>query len=327
MKKMVAILVALMLLALPFASAESVFYFADPTLKMNAGGENMSFDLTGMELCVAANQVGENVVAKLFVTGGGETLFAIDLNVAGYTVLLTATGLSSVLSFTVPEEALQSVMSASSGAGIQIPDEVMEKVTNIITQSIQMDEQNGTIRIPYTAVNDVLTEILPYVDLSSIPNANADEIIAKIEELKQANSGVDLVGSFSSEDNGNFALEFSAYPVQDGTAAETAVINVSTASADGNFTLLVDVGGQGSLNISLIDGLLTVALNAPGTQFELTGKPGSRDADVELVQLDGSNAIDITQLSEEDTTKLGQELMMGASGLINYLYSALGAAS
>ena len=37
--------------------------------------------------------------------------------------------------------------------------------------------------------------------------------------------------------------------------------------------------------------------------------------------------LDITQLSEEDTTKLGQELMMGASDLINYLYIALGAAA
>ena len=50
MKKILAVLVAVLMMALPFASAQEAFYFADPVLSM---GEGMDIDLTGLELVFA----------------------------------------------------------------------------------------------------------------------------------------------------------------------------------------------------------------------------------------------------------------------------------
>lgn len=322
MRKLIAVLVALMLLALPFASAETVAYFADPTLKMSMGGQDTNIDLTGLELCIAAKQVGENIAAKIFVNGQDKMLYAIDFNVVGTTVLFTATGLSDVFSATVPEEALQSVSGMEAG-NFQVPDEVVEKVTGILMSQIEMNEEDGSIHIPYTAVNDILSELVPYLGDMNIPGLDTNDLAAKIDQLKQSNSGLDLVGTFASDDEGNTAIEASVYLAKDGVVDENAVFALSLAVQQNGFVLIVDLGDMGSLAITFVDGELAVAVEAQGTSFELSGKVGTKEADVEIVELDGTNAIDVTTLEGDAAEQLGNQMMMGASELMSYVYSAL----
>lgn len=326
MKKMIAILVALMLLAMPFASAESVLRLANPTLSMNMNGETMNFDLTGTELCLALNQLNEDTVAlKLFINGNGETLFAIDANLTASAVLVSATGLSKVLSVPIPEELLQSIEKMDLGGGFQLPEEVTEKISNIVMSAIEVDEETGAIRVPHTALNDVLTEVLPYLDQAPVPGLNTEEVKKAIEDMKANDSGFDLIGTFDSAEDGSSSAVFSLYPVQNGELSETPLGTLGLDIADNGFTLTVDVGDEGALTLSFVDGLFTLAFQSEkeGMDMALTCEIGATEADVELVELDAANAVDVTALSEEDIQTLSNELMGGATGLLGHVFSAL----
>ena len=91
--------------------------------------------------------------------------------------------------------------------------------------------------------------------------------------------------------------------------------------------LSVNLGDQGTLEVSFESGALYVALTQDATVYSLTGKVGTTEADVEFVELDAANAVDIESLGEEDMAKIGEELMTGASGLISFLMSAMSSAA
>ena len=322
MKKILAVLVAVLMMALPFASAQEAFYFADPVLSM---GEGMDVDLTGLELVFAGGLAGEKDAVKIIVNGNGETLFTIDINVVGTTVLMSATGLSNVYSFTMPEEMGQGLNLDFSN--FKLPDEVVEQVTGIVLGAIEIDEETGEMRIPYTAVNDILELVAPYLDQVNIPGMNVDDLIKGLAQMKESDSGIDLRGSFGGDEDGSFTFDFSAYMVDGGVIADEAAFGISMAMAEGSFAMNIDAGEQGNVTIGLEGEQLSIAFVSNETQFSLTGKAGNTDVDVDFVELDGTNAIDFNTLSEEDSAKLSEEFMAGAGALISFVMGALGVAA
>ncbi len=320
MKKLLAVLIAIMMLAMPVAFAQEVFTFADPVLSMGELGE---LDLTGLELNFAGGTVGDATALKLFINSTDGTLFTVDANVVGETVLLTASGLSSVYSIAIPANVTDKLDLSN----FQIPDEVVEEIGGIVMQSIEFDEENGTMRIPYTAVNDILEKVAPYLEQLDIPGLNIEEVTEGIAKLKENNSGIDLVGAFTTEEDGSMAVDFSAFVVENGVFAETAAFEFALGISDTGFVLSVNLGDQGTLEVSFESGALYVALTQDATVYSLTGKVGTTEADVEFVELDAANAVDIESLGEEDMAKIGEELMTGASGLISFLMSAMSSAA
>lgn len=322
MKKLIALLIAMMMLTISVASAESVLSISDLKMSTTTDGEETTIDLTGLELCIAGDELEDGVIGlKIYVNGNGETLYTVDVNIVGDTLLMTATGLSSVLTMAIPEELPTEELDLSDG--FELPDEAVEKITNILMESMEVDEENGTVRIPYTAVNDILGEALPYLDPAKMVGVDLEQFKAQLDEMKANDSGFDLVGSFASEDESGFAADFSVYTVDGGVVADEAAFGMTLAASDNGFALAVDAGEAGGLLVTYAEGQVAFALEAGDNSFALAAKIAEVEADVALTKLDPANAIDIENLSDEDSEALGTELTNGLGDLMNYVFSIL----
>ena len=321
MKKMIAILVALMLMAMPIALAEPSFTLKDPVLKINMG-EEMNLDLTGLELVLVGGELGDKAAAEILINGNGETLFSIHANVIGETVLLTADGLSNVYSIKIPADVTSSMEGLQ---GIQLPEIDVEGIMEILMGSMEMD--GNTIRIPYTAVNDVLEKLVPAVEGLEIPGINLDpaQFADAVKQLKDTNSGITLEGSYAEADNGT-AISAKAFMIQDSAASADPLFTLDVAVGE-DMSFNLDIPGQASLSFATSGEKFTLAMSADGTGFELTASAIVGETEVSFVELDGANAIDVETITEEQATAMTQEVMGAAGNLINFLYGALGAAA
>ena len=318
MKKLFALLLALMMLALPFASAEQAFTFSDPVIVVNMG-EEMTIDLTGLQLLIAAGQVGEIPAVQIDINGDGQKLYGISMNITQTEALVALDGVSQVLKVAIPEAATSAANLDLSGLDIDM-DALMETLMN----GIQVEDD--TITVPYTTVNELLAQVLLAFEGMEIPGVDTTQLTEAAEELLASNSGVTLVGSYTQDEDGSMAVAGEAYLVQDGEVQEESLCSLGLAIVGEAVTISLDVKDMGSFGLVIDGEQITISADVMGTSFSLTGKVGSTEADVEFVELDGTDAIDANAMTEEQSEQLSNELMAGASDLINYVYSALGAA-
>lgn len=324
MKKTIAILIALMLLVTAAASAESVFSFADPVLTLNMG-ETQTFDLTGLELVIASEEMNGGIAVQIDINGDGNKLLGIAMNIVGDTAVFAIDGVSNVYSVQVPMGAVSSVASLD----LSSLDIDFEALVGSVLSSIEMD--GDTIKVPYTAVNDVLEAIAPVLGSIEIPGLDASQVADLIAQLKQSNSGVNLEMTLTQGED-TVSVSAKAIPVQDGTAATEAALIFSFNMDESGLSLNIEVPGQGAFyfNASPIDDekvKVNLGGNAQGAGFELSGIASSGEADVEFAALDAGNAINIESMTEEQNEAFMGELMGAAAGLIGYVYTALGAAA
>ena len=98
MKKIIALLIALMMLALPFASAETLL-ISSPVL--SAAGQTI--DLSGLEIAAGINSDENLAVVQIDFNGNGQKLYGITLNVTpDGRVLIAPDGISNVYYMDVP---------------------------------------------------------------------------------------------------------------------------------------------------------------------------------------------------------------------------------
>lgn len=208
MKKIFALILALLLLGSTFACAESTnaLTISDPILDMTTDGQNVTLNFEGLTLRFAAVSVDEKPVVVADVLGNGDVLFSAAAQIDGRHVLLTATGLSHSYGVDLPGEG-----EASLSVDFQLDSSVIESL--MAQAEIGMDGTNITFHLPYTAVNGLLKEILP--QLEQIPNS--EELLGQLEELEKNDSGVNIDGFVSmSFDRGQLSIT----PVENGQAAE-----------------------------------------------------------------------------------------------------------
>ena len=322
MKKMLAILLALLMITAAAASAESAFTFADPVLTMNMG-ETQTFDLTGFEIEIAAGQVGNVVAARVNLSGDGRKMLTLNANVVGSRVVLGIEGVSKTFYADIPEAAANVTSMDLSGLDIDV-----EALVAPLLSSIEMD--GDTIRIPYTAVNDVLEVLAPAIEKVEIPGVDVSQVSSMIAQLKQSNSGVNLEGSYSQSENG-MSVSATVIPVMNGQAGD-AVLNVNFDMDDAGLMAMVEVPGQfkGHFGAEPVDdskAKISIGGEANGASVELTGVAGIGESDAELVLLDADNAISFEKLTDGSDQALMAELMGAAGGLIQYIYGVIGAAA
>lgn len=323
MKKVLAILVALMMLTAVAASAENVFSFADPVLTLNMG-ETQTIDLTGLELVVASEEMNGGIAAQVDINGGGNKLMGISANVVGEKVVFAIDGVSNIYSVEAPMGAVNSFASLDlSALNIDV-----ESLLASVMGSIEMD--GNTMKIPYTAVNDILEAVAPALEGVEIPGFDASGIADSVAQLKESDSGVNLEVTYNQTET-SMTFNAVAIPVQNGTAGDPA-LNLGLNQDESGVALNIEVPGQGAFyfNMQPIDEeKIKVVLGgeAQGMGFDLTGIASSGEADVEFAALDAGSAIDINTMTDEQREALSGELMSAAAGLIGYVYTALGAAA
>ena len=317
MKKLLAIVVALMMLVAVTASAETVIKIADPVMVVNLE-EAQTIDLTGLVISIAGGLVDEIPAARVEILNGDQLLLGFDANIADK-VLLTIDGVSGVYSVAIPEQAASVASLDLSGLDIDL-DALMSSVMD----AVEID--GNTIRIPYTAVNEILEAIAPAVEKLEVPGADLSGFADAIADMKANNSGITLEGTYEETDDG-FSLAASLIPVQNGEAADEAA-KLSVNMDGDSITAKVEVPGQATFAFTMVptdDDMLLVTINveAEGQNVELKFKLSSTEADVTLKALDGSNAIDLQNMTDEQQQQFMGELYQAAGGLLGFAMSVL----
>ncbi len=322
MKKLLAILVALLMIAAAAASAEGTFTFADPVITLNMG-EAQTIDLTGFEIEVVGGKAGDVVAAQINLSGDGEKLAAFNLNIIGSKILIGIEGVSKTFYVELPEQVTGMASMDLSGLNIDF-----EALTTTVLSSIEMD--GNTIRIPYTAVNEVLEAIAPAIESVEIPGADLSQFSGIVAQLKESNSGITLEGSFEQAGD-KMSVSAAVIPVMNGQAGES-VANLGFDADDAGLMVKLDVPGKfsgyfGAQPVDESKYRISVGGEAEGMGADLTGVASYSETDAELVLLDEASAIDVATLAESDDQALMIELMGGIGGLYQYFAGALGAAA
>ena len=254
MKKLIALILALLLLGSAAACAETapVLDLKDPVLELTMDGETAQIDLAGLTLRLGAVGEGDEAVFALNILGGDELLFSAAARLDGGRVLIAADGFSHSYAADMP------AASSSGGAGDSgmsaLGAELMQKL--MAEAEINMTDEAITFRLPYTAVNSLLRELLPLMD--KIPNA--DELVQSLDEMEANGEGFELSGSLSM--NGGFHADIAVTPVSGGEPGETAfrlLFDLETLEDGGDFYLTALAPASGSEPVFRLEGSFRTA--------------------------------------------------------------------
>ena len=323
MKKLVSILMALLMLVMCAASAET-FVLADPVLTVNTG-EAMTLDLTGLELAVTTGQAGDIPAVQLDVNGKEGKLMGVAMNVIGTKVVFAIDGGSSVYSVEIPAEAIESVSNFDM-SNVNIDTEAL---SNVLMNGIEMTDDS--IKVPYTTVNEALEIVAPALADVNIPGLDVSQLTDAIAELKQSDSGISLEGSYKETETG-LSANLALIPVENGQASEMAM-NISVEANNESVAVSLEVPGQAELYFAASpadENTVGIALggSAEGSSLDLTAIAKVVESDVELTAIQGAeNAIDVVSMTDEQREAMVTEFSGAAMGLIGYLFTAMGAAA
>lgn len=254
MKKWIAVILAVLLLGPTFAFAEAVpvLDLNDPVVDVTTDGESVHLELGGLTLRFGA--VGEegSEALVLNILGDGEVLFAAAARPEDGRVLLTADGLSHSYAAPLPGgQLVESADDADGGDGAPLAA-LLEGVMS--AAEIEPAADGLRFRLPYTAVNRVLRELLPTIE--QIPNA--DELIAALDEAEARGDGFELSGEIGLGKDTQLSLAVTA--VEGGVAADEpaalAELSVSTVEDGADFRLSVSSPGLGADPLFLLQGSL-----------------------------------------------------------------------
>ena len=320
MKKIVAILLALCLMTLCAASAETVLSIADPVISVDLG-ETQTIDLTGLTLNIAVGEVDGALALRVDFLNNGSKLYGLDANVVDEKVVIAFDGVSQTYSASMPELPSVSDFDVSS---LNIDTDAL--VETIMTQA---EFDGDSIRVPYTAVNEVLEALVPALEGVEIPGVDLSEMSDMVSQLKASDSGVNLEIGYAQTEAG-FSGSVVATLVENGEAGEV-VLTAQAALEDNAADVTLDVPQVGTLYCTTHTSGDEIALVLGVTSSEMSGNfsgvVSMRSENVTFAQLDAANAIDVESLTSEQTESLGMELMGAASGLIGFVFGALDAAA
>lgn len=299
MKKLFALMVALLMVVLPVATAEAVFTLSNPVLTVN----DNTYDLNGWKVEIAAGEIGD-IDAYHIVVSNGSASIAMDANVVGNMAYAQING--KVYSLSIPSNvSANDMLSASQKASLGIDIEAL--ISQLLTYATV---DGNTIRVPYTAVNQFLAGLVPA--LKNVPNADVSKLANLVDKAMNSNSGVNLEGTYVDSDSGA-DLSVKGYVVRDGVAHDNAAFTLDMSASDSAVSVTADAGARGFGRFSITDSQISAAASGSSKSVSVTVSYEVHDADVSLVAIDTTNAVDARTISK--------------SKLFNILSNALKAAA
>jgi len=357
MKKLLSLLLAVLMLGSLTAYAETVT-IADPTITVKAeDSEDTVLDLAGLSLVFGFDEETQTLACAVF--GDGENLFNAAAKIDGNNVVMTADGLSNSYKVAIPAGEETEDVELPGGIDLDV-DALTEALMNGLTIE-ENDDGSVAFTLSYTAINDVLELVAPA--LESIPEIDVTGLAESIAQLKETDSGVQISGLFTEgEEDAAASVEF--YVVENGEVAETPVasgeltltmddaLNLALeiyadvessgeltevayftleAAEDGSFSFEMNMMDEFSLAFSFDTntGVALISVESEGTTFTATAV-FSVDEDGEITAIpvgDADSAIDVAELTEEQTTALGEEVLAALEGVMTYLENAIDAAA
>lgn len=321
MKKLLSLLLVVLLLGSVSAFAENatLYTFSDPVLDVQAGEEQMHLELGGLCIAAAPVMVGEEQVIAVNVLGAGEPLMAAAFRVVGDRLVIDMDGWSSTYSASVP----QMQTAVEEDGALALPGVDLDELASVLLSQMELTMEGDSVQftLPYTAVNALAEQLLPAIlESANLPEElDVSEVMNAIAELKATDSGVTISGSLTQSESG-MAGSLVYFVVQNGETSEAPAVSISFELTD-VFTLDVEAEGlRMHLGVEPETGLLSLVIDADGQGFSLSGHFGSTEGEIKVAELgDPASAIAIEELTDEQTETLGNESMMAAVAVLEYL--------
>ena len=285
MKKILAIMLALMLLLASAALAETatVVSVSNPVLSITSDGETQNIDLAGFEIEAAIGNAGEVPTIQAVVTKDGEKLLDAVMQVLGSRVVVDVEGMSRPIAAEIPagETAGESIGQLFAAlpelsnfrlpafTGVTIPKLDLMSLGQMIGAGA-----DGSFEVPYEMVNAVLSQLSQFKD--AIPDSAkqyTDMIFDLIDQLQATNSGIALKGQIT-DDGATSALTIDVLPVSQGVTADEAAVILGVSSAENQFNITVDFNQDGQI-MNLGEFALTSVPADATLSFELDVMSGS----------------------------------------------------
>ena len=256
MKKLIAVILAVLLLgsAAAFAEAAPALELKDPVLDFTASGETVRLDLSGLTLRVGVlGEEEEDACLVLNLLGADKPLLTAALRMDGERVLLAADGFSH--SYALPVAGTSAALSPA-GADGEGPD--LDALVSALTEKVLSQAEIGmegdaiTFRLPYTAVSELLRELVPL--MGSAPNAEG--LQEALDEMEASGESVELSGSVSG--NGGVHAELNVTPVSGGTLlsedTRRLLFDLETLEDGGDFYLFCLKPAEGNDPVFRMEG-------------------------------------------------------------------------
>ncbi|MBR2572478.1 MAG: hypothetical protein IKE30_10240 [Clostridia bacterium] len=328
MKRVLTILLALMLLmTTAFAETTQVITISNLSVSMTADGEPQQMDIP-MDVKLAGTQSGENeILGRVDILGGGQKLigadFKIEIDESRFVMAIdgVSTPLYAVYTGAPAVQGLQ---------GFQLPEEVMNELVAKVMTSVEYEESEDgmTVRLPYTAVNEMLLMLAPTIGEMNIEGLNAEEFEKGIQEMIDSNSGIEVYGSVSGVETGSTVADLYCSMVQNGEVMEDAMASVHFETDGQAIGVDCSVADAGSFHFDMYPegGAFAVNLSAdtPDGAYALSMTVSVGEEDVTFNAIENEDeAIDVQNLTDEQMEALQGELQGAAMGLIMYIYMSM----
>ena len=273
MKKLLAIVLALMLMMASAALAEtaSVAILSNPTLVISSPEGDMNLDLSGLEATVAAGLSGETPTVQLDVAHDAEELLGLVLQIVDNKVVVALDGMSRPIASAIPEtgtdtqetmvelfsnlQALSELKMPAFG-GVTVPKLDLMPVAGLLGSEPTADAngvQSASFSLPYEQVNQMLGMLEYIIPAETQAQPQVSQLLQLIKMLQNSKSGFALEGKVS--DSGDKAeLLVDILPVQNGVTASEAAVTLYLVSLENSdsFEVQVNQGGQ-KITVATID--------------------------------------------------------------------------
>ena len=335
MKKLFALLLAALMLLTCAACAETAgdagaIKISDLTANIDADGETMNLDLAGLELVIAGGQAGETPAARVEINGNGSKLFGLTVNLASDYILVGIDGMSKTFSVQIPESATSVTNLDFSSLDIDV-DALLETIMS--GAQISQDGDTTTISIPHTVITDVILQVVPAMESMNIEGFDLEQVTQELQEMKEADSGVAIEVVYTENEAGTSG-KIGAFQVENGGQSDVPAFTANFEMDDASFSASVEIEEAGTFGFSFApegetgESLrVTINVDAEGTKAEISGLVSVSEAEMTFDTLDATNAINVAEMTEEDTEAIQGELISALGGLLGYFFSVMGAAA
>ena len=335
MKKLFALLLAALMLLTCAACAETAgdagaIKISDLTANIDADGETMNLDLAGLELVIAGGQAGETPAARVEINGNGSKLFGLTVNLASDCILVGIDGVSKTFSVQIPESATSVTNLDFSSLDIDV-DALLETIMS--GAQISQDGDTTTISIPHTVITDALLQIAPALESLNLEGFDLAQVTQELEQMKEADSGV-AVEVVYTQNEANISGKIGAFQVEEGGQSDVPAFEANFETNETSLSATVKIENAGTFGFSFApegesDETLRVTINldTEGAKGEISGLLSVTNTEMTFEPLDAANAINVQEMSAEDTEALQGELLTAVGGLLGYFFGILGGAA
>ena len=273
MKKLVAIVLTLMLLAASVACAETAYeaVYYNSVLTATSEGQTFTVDLSDLTVTIAAGALDDVPTIQIDVDDGEEILMGAEVQVYGSALVLNVDGLSRPLAVDLSSAgvSLQETLAPffadptnlrikelPTFKGLTIPKLPLMSLAGFVGATPTIDAngvQVAEFSVPYEMVKQVLGLLSQYRStVESIGGVSqyAGAIFGLIDQLMASDSGFAMSGTITDDgETASMVVDF--LPVSGGVTAESAIAGLELMFAENQANINVNIyQGGGSMTVA-----------------------------------------------------------------------------